>query len=148
MERTWPALPESIPEICQWVYEAARRVGFAEREAGRWVLAVEEVTINIVHYAYPDGGAGTIGVDIDLTPSDMTVRISDSGRPFDPLGNPDPAIHASLEEREIGGLGIYLARKVMDRIHYERRDPRNILTLSKQLPLRSPSLDGRGVGGG
>jgi anti-sigma regulatory factor (Ser/Thr protein kinase) len=148
MERTWPALPESVSAICRWVQETARRVGFSEKEAERWVLAVEEVTINIVKYAYGGGVAGTIAVEIDRSASGMTVRIADSGRPFNPLAAPDPAMHASLEERDIGGLGIYLARKLMDQVDYERRDKENILTLSKRLPLRSPSLDGRGAGGG
>ncbi len=133
MERTWPALPESVPEICQWVHEAARLVGFAEREAERWVLAVEEVTINIVKYAYRDGPAGTIIAEIIPLDDWLTVRIIDTGRSFNPLDNPGPKLDASLEEREIGGLGIFLARKVMDRIHYEREDGKNILTLTKHL---------------
>ena len=133
MERTWPTLPESVPEICQWVYEEARRVGFAEREAERWVLAVEEVTINIVHYAYGDSKAGTITVEGLPSASSLTVRISDTGRPFNPLAAPDPKLDAPLAEREIGGLGIYLARKVMDRIDYEREDGKNVLTLTKHL---------------
>ena len=133
MERTWPTLPESVPEICQWVYEEARRVGFAEREAERWVLAVEEVTINIVKYAYGESTAGTITVQIFPSGNGLTVQIADSGRPFNPLANPEPRLNASLEEREIGGLGIYLARKVMDRIDYEREDGKNILTLTKRL---------------
>ena len=65
----------------------------------------------------------------------MTVRISDTGRSFDPLAAPDPNLTTALEERSIGGLGIYLARKVVDRIHYERRGGKNILTLNKQLSL-------------
>jgi serine/threonine-protein kinase RsbW len=134
MERVWPALPESVPEICQGVYETARRVGFSDREAKRWVLAVEEVTVNIVRYAYRDGPAGTITVDITPGATGMTVRISDSGTPFNPLAAPEPNTGAPLEEREIGGLGIHLARKVVDRIHYERGSGKNILTLSKQLP--------------
>ncbi|MBI5586070.1 MAG: ATP-binding protein [Deltaproteobacteria bacterium] len=134
MKKTWPAVSDSVPAICLWVFEAAREAGFSEREAERWVLAVEEVAINIVHYAYPDGTAGTIAVEIDLSASAMTVRIADSGRPFNPLAAPEPDIEASLAAREIGGLGIYLARKVVDHIHYERRDEENILALSKQLP--------------
>ena len=63
MNRVWPAVPDSVPEICQWVYDTARRAGFPEREAERWVLAVEEVAINIVHFAYRDGLAGTIAVE-------------------------------------------------------------------------------------
>lgn len=136
MKRSWPAISEAVSEICLWVFEAAREAGFSEKEAERWVLAVEEVTINIVKYAYKDGGAGTIAVEIDLSPSGMTARVADSGRPFNPLAAPEPDVLASLEEREIGGLGIFLTRKVMDRIHYERRDDKNILTLSKRLPVK------------
>lgn len=135
MRKTWPAVPDSVPEICQWVYDLARETGFSEREAERWVLAVEEVAINIVHYAYGDGPAETIEVETLPSPSGMTVRLLDSGRSFDPLAAPDPNLKAALEERKIGGLGIHLARKVVDRILYERRDGKNILTLSKQLPL-------------
>ncbi len=135
MRRTWPAVPDSVPEICQWVYDAAQRAGFPEQEAERWELAVEEVAINIVHYAYGNGPVGTIELEAGFSTSGMTVQISDTGLSFNPLAAPEPKIGAALEEREIGGLGIYLARKVVDRIHYERRDGKNILTLSKQLPL-------------
>jgi anti-sigma regulatory factor (Ser/Thr protein kinase) len=133
MERTWPALPESVSEICQWVQETARGVGFSEKEAERWVLAVEEVTINIVKYAYRDGPQGTIAVEISPSAVELAVQIADTGRAFNPLTTAEPRLDAPLEEREIGGLGIYLARKVMDRIDYERRDEKNILTLSKHL---------------
>jgi serine/threonine-protein kinase RsbW len=135
MTRVWPAISDSVTEICQWVYDAALRVGFPEREAKRWVLAVEEVTINIVHYAYGDDVAGTIDVEIIPSVDGLTVQIADAGQSFNPLASPEPKLDASLEEREIGGLGIYLTRKVMDRIEYERRDEKNILTLNKQLPL-------------
>ena len=135
MTRVWPAVPDSVPEICRWVYDTARSAGFSEREAERWVLAVEEVTINIVHYAYGDGPAGTIEVETVPSADGLTVHLSDSGRSFNPLAFPDPNTKATLEERDIGGLGIYLARKVVDRIHYERRDEKNILTLSKQRTL-------------
>jgi serine/threonine-protein kinase RsbW len=136
MKKNWPAVSDAVPDICLWVSEAAREAGFSEREAERWVLAVEEVAINIAHYAYGDGAAGTIAVEIDRSGSGMTVRISDSGRPFNPLAAPEPEINAPLEKREIGGLGIYLARKVVDRSHYERRDDKNVLTLSKRIPVR------------
>jgi serine/threonine-protein kinase RsbW len=133
--RTWAAVPESVPEICEWVYTSARDVGFPEREAERWVLAVEEVTLNIVKYAYLDGPAGMIEVENFQSTSGLTVQISDDGRSFNPLAAPYPDVKATLEEREVGGLGIYLARKMVDRIHYERQGEKNILTLSKQLPL-------------
>jgi anti-sigma regulatory factor (Ser/Thr protein kinase) len=134
MKKEWPAVIDSVPDICTWVLAEARETGFSEREAERWMLAVEEVTVNIVHYAYRDGPVGKIAVDVNRSASGMTIGISDSGRPFNPLSAPDPAIHTPLEKRAIGGLGIFLARKVVDRIHYERRAGRNILTLRKQLP--------------
>jgi anti-sigma regulatory factor (Ser/Thr protein kinase) len=135
MVKTWPAVPDSVPEICQWVYDTARSAGFPKGEAERWELALEEVAINIVRYAYGDGPVGTIEIEVRLASSGMSVQISDTGQSFNPLAAPEPKIGAALEEREIGGLGIYLARKVVDRVQYERRDGKNILTLSKQLSL-------------
>ena len=111
-----------MPEICQWVDDTARSVGFPEREAERWELALEEVAINIVHYAYGDDPVGMIELEIRRSTSEMTVQISDTGQPFNPLAAPEPKIGVALEERKIGGLWIYLARKVVDRVHYERRD--------------------------
>ena len=90
MTRVWPAVPDSVPEIGQWVYDTARSASFSEREAQQWVLAVEEVTVNIVHYAYGDGPVGTIEIETVPSADGLTVHLSDNGRSFNPLAAPDP----------------------------------------------------------
>jgi anti-sigma regulatory factor (Ser/Thr protein kinase) len=97
-------------------------------------VAVEEVFVNIAHYAYTNG-IGKVLVSAGLLKDQSSVRIifTDSGIPYDPTKKEDPDVTLSAEEREIGGLGIYMTRKLMDDIAYERKNGRNILTLRKAL---------------
>jgi anti-sigma regulatory factor (Ser/Thr protein kinase) len=96
-------------------------------------LAAEEIFINIASYAYAHD-TGFVAISIDIT-EDKTVRIvfEDNGKPFDPLSRPDPDITLSADERNIGGLGIFMVKKTMDNIYYEYRGGKNILTIEKGL---------------
>ena len=97
-------------------------------------LAVEEVFVNIAHYAYaPDAGDAEILVRTDEETGTIEIEFRDSGIPFDPLAKPDPDVTLSAEERKIGGLGIYLVKKNMDAVTYRRQDGQNILTLTKKV---------------
>ena len=96
-------------------------------------LAVEEIFVNIAHYAYIDGGDVRITCDVDDNPPVLTVTFADSGKPFDPLAKPDPDVTADVEDRGIGGLGIFLTKKYMDNVVYQYRDGQNILEISKKL---------------
>ena len=96
-------------------------------------LAVEEIFVNIVLYAYaPD--TGTAAVSFDIT-EDRVARIifEDSGVPYDPLAKEDPDVTLSANERQIGGLGIFMVKKTMDSVSYEYSEGKNILTLEKRL---------------
>ena len=84
-----------------------------------------------VHYAYP-GKSGQVLVECDKSDK-LVFTITDSGVPFDPTQQEDPDMTQSAEERPIGGLGIFLVRQIMDDIRYERKDDKNILTLTKKL---------------
>ena len=97
-------------------------------------LSIEEAVENVVRYAY-DGGIGWIEVGTSLDVDDLllTVELKDAGVPFNPLDKPDPDITLSAEERQIGGLGIYLCKKLMDSITYHYQDGCNILTMTKKL---------------
>lgn len=96
-------------------------------------VAVEEIYVNIAHYAYgtEGGGDATIRLKYDEAKRTVDVIFIDSGMPYDPLAKPDPDITLSVEEREIGGLGIFMVKKSMDDMRYERKDDQNILTLTK-----------------
>ena len=96
-------------------------------------LAVEELVTNTIGYGYDDGGEHSIDVVLRIEGDTLTVEIADDGRAFDPLQAPEPDLGAPLEERAVGGLGIYLVRKTMDGVAYRRQDGRNVVTLTKHV---------------
>ena len=96
-------------------------------------LAIEELVTNTIGYGYDDGGEHSIDVVLRIEGDTLTVEIADDGRAFDPLQAPEPDLGAPLEERAVGGLGIYLVRKTMDGVAYRRQDGRNVVTLTKHV---------------
>ena len=97
-------------------------------------LAVEEIFINIANYAYrPNKGNATIRVEVSENPLQVALTFVDRGVPYDPLARQDPDITLPAEQREIGGLGIFLVKQTMDDVTYEYKDGQNILTLKKSL---------------
>ena len=97
-------------------------------------VAVEEVYVNIASYAYaPETGPVTIRVETEADPSRVSVTFMDRGVPYDPLKKPDPDVTLSAEERQIGGLGIYMVKKSMDGMEYAYQNGQNILTIHKNI---------------
>lgn len=98
-------------------------------------LVVEELGINVVNYAYDDGGEHEFTIAVTSAEESLTLEIVDAGRAFDPLNDaPEPDLEASLEDRPIGGLGVYLVRTIMDELRYRREDGRNRFTAVKRRP--------------
>jgi len=94
-------------------------------------IAIDEIFSNIAHYAYHPGvGNATVRMLVD---SEIIIEFEDSGIAYDPLSAEDPDITLSLEEREIGGLGIFMVKKLMDSVEYRRDGDNNILTIKKRL---------------
>ena len=97
-------------------------------------LSIEETVENVVQYAYKDGiGWMEVGTNLDKNGLMLTITLKDAGKPFNPLEKPDPDINLPLEEREIGGLGIYLCKQLMDEVQYRYEDGCNILTMKKNI---------------
>jgi anti-sigma regulatory factor (Ser/Thr protein kinase) len=97
-------------------------------------VAMEEVFVNIAHYAYPESdGDMMLHIGFDDESRTVTFRMTDKGIPFDPLKKPDPDITLSAEDREIGGLGIFIAKKTMDSISYSYNNGENVLTMIKKI---------------
>lgn len=97
-------------------------------------VAVEEIFVNIASYAYtPDVGMATIQAEILEDPKRIEITFIDKGIPYNPLAKEDPDTTLSAEERQIGGLGIYMVKKSMDAMRYEHTDGQNILTLVKNI---------------
>ena len=95
-------------------------------------VALEELYVNIAHYAYPDK-KGEAEIDVSVADGYVTITLIDSGIPYDPLAKPDPDVTLSAEKRQIGGLGIFMSKKLMDKISYEYSDAKNKLTVKKKI---------------
>ncbi|MGI5904954.1 MAG: ATP-binding protein [Candidatus Pararuminococcus gallinarum] len=96
-------------------------------------LAVEEIFVNIARYAYhPYVGEARVRCEAGGDPFQIIVGFADRGRPYNPLDRQDPDVTLDAQRRQIGGLGIFMAKKLMDDIQYEYRDGKNILTLRKK----------------
>ena len=97
-------------------------------------LSIEEAVENVVRYAY-EGGIGWLeaGTSLDKDKLVLTVELRDAGVPFNPLEREDPDITLSAEEREMGGLGIFLCKQMMDNLDYRYEDGNNILTMTKKI---------------
>ena len=97
-------------------------------------VAVEEIYVNVASYAYaPLSGKAKVRVELSDNPSSVSITFIDHGVPYNPLAKVDPDVHAEASDRPIGGLGIYMTKKMMDDVTYEYKDGENILTLKKNL---------------
>lgn len=95
-------------------------------------VSLEELFVNIAHYAYPEGN-GWAEIRVGVTDGVASITLIDGGIPYDPLKKPDPDVTLAAEDRQIGGLGIYMVKKKMDEMTYEHRDGKNVLTIRKKL---------------
>ncbi len=130
---TMEAKVESIPVITEFVDGLLEEMGSSMKAQMQVDVALDELLSNVAYYAYKDG-AGSFTVTFEVRGEDTAViTLIDQGIPYDPLAKEDPDISLSAEERPIGGLGIYLVKKTMDELIYERRDEKNILTIVKKV---------------
>ena len=132
IEKEFTAKDESLAAVQAFAEEELEKADCPMKLMMQVSVAIEEVFVNIAHYAY-DGEEGNMKLGIDFEGGVMTFRFTDSGMPFDPLAKRDPDITLSAEERQIGGLGIFMVKKTMDEVTYERKKGNNILTLKKNL---------------
>jgi sigma-B regulation protein RsbU (phosphoserine phosphatase) len=122
---------DTIPQLNEYIDCICEENGIDMEIAMSLNLAIEEAVVNVMSYAYPDGAQGEVKIESAVDPNQITFVITDNGIPFDPTAKEDVDVTLSAEERPIGGLGIHLIRQIMTHISYERKDGKNILTLSK-----------------
>ena len=96
-------------------------------------LVLEEAVVNVINYAYPKEDHESIYLSAKMQDGSIIFVLSDSGKEFDPTMAPDADVTLSAEDRQIGGLGIFLIRQIMNEVRYERIDGKNVLTLEKKL---------------
>ena len=125
------AKPENLGAVLDFVAQKLEAVDCPGKTRRQIAIAIEEIFVNIANYAYnPKTGGALIRV---LVGEDVAIEFEDGGKPYNPLEKADPDITASLEERETGGLGIFMVKNMMDAVDYRREGNRNILTVRKKL---------------
>ncbi|MDE7031229.1 MAG: ATP-binding protein [Lachnospiraceae bacterium] len=133
-ELTIDATVENIVQVTSFVEEKLEALGCPMKAQMQISVAIDELFGNIAHYAYnPEVGPATVRVEVIRSPLAVVITFIDNGVQYDPLAKEDPDTALSAEEREIGGLGIYMVKKSMDEITYEYREGQNILRIRKNI---------------
>lgn len=126
----FPAAIPSLPDLLASLSECARDAGFSEHKIGSIELVVEEAIVNIIKYSYKEAeGTVTVICSVDNGRKSIRIDIIDSGTPFNPLTKDTPDTTSGIEDRAIGGLGIFFIKKMTDNAEYRREDDRNILSI-------------------
>ena len=134
---------ENLASVLEFIEGALEVVDCPMKTSITIQVAAEEIFVNIAHYAYDsdDENVGDVNIKLWFTekseanPLAVNIEFADAGKPYNPLDNADPDITLSAEERDIGGLGVYMVKKSMDSVNYEYKDKLNILTIVKNIRL-------------
>ncbi len=131
---TIPAERDRLDQVQDFIDQNLAGVEYSPEAQIQLQIAVEELFVNIASYAYAPGhGDAVIGCRVEEDPPSITVQLRDWGKPFDPLAKKDADVTLSAEDRDIGGLGIYMVKNSMDAVDYKREDGQNVLTIRKNL---------------
>ena len=132
--KTFPAKVEVLSKVISFVEENLEKYNCPIKIQTAMCVALEEVFVNIANYAYlgKDGNV-VININYELENKTIIFQIIDNGVQFNPLNKPEPNISLSVDEREIGGLGIFITKKTMDVVSYTYENDKNILTLIKKI---------------
>ncbi|HOO79849.1 MAG TPA: ATP-binding protein [Lachnospiraceae bacterium] len=128
------AKEKELDRVLEFVNNMVKDIQCSQRAMIQLDVAVEELFVNIAHYAYGEnGGDALIVAEMQKESAILSVTFIDSGMPYNPLQKEDPDITLSVEERQIGGLGIYMVKKTMDEIFYQYKNGQNHLTIKKKM---------------
>ena len=123
---------EILDELRTFVGDQAREAGFSSKDIYSIQLAADEAASNVIEHAYDGRPGGMFDISCRFQKGRLIITLLDHGKPFDPSKVEAPDLKADLLDRKIGGLGIYLMRKLMDEVHYETTKAGNLLTLVKR----------------
>lgn len=133
-ELTLKATMENLDSLQEFIRNQLETAGCSMKLMMQIEIAVEEIFVNIVHYAYsPDVGDVMVKCETQQEPLSVAIQFRDQGVPFNPLLKKDADTTLSADERQIGGLGILMVKKSMDSIEYSYKDGYNILTIRKNV---------------
>ena len=128
-----PADPAQLSVLTEFLREFGSAAALAPAQVGNFELALEEIFLNIVMHGSEPGVTPRVEVSLDLGTDAVTMTVEDDGPQFDPLSLPPPDVTATLADRKVGGLGVFLVRNIMDTVTYARTAGRNQLRISKRL---------------
>ena len=130
---TLPNDVQEVPRLAAFVDDICEVAGIDMGTTMKMNLAIEEAVVNVMNYAYPSGVKGEVRIEAGVREGYVEFVISDDGTPFNPTEVEDANTTLSAEERQIGGLGIFLVKHFMDIVEYKYVDGQNVLTLRKNL---------------
>lgn len=135
VERIFPAHQDQLEQVQRFVEEQVEQYNCPAKVKFQLAVAVEEIFVNIAHYAYhpQQVGTATIRCCVGGDPLQVTIQFLDNGKPFNPLAKEDADITLSAEERRIGGLGILMVKRSMDAVDYTYENGNNVLTIKKSI---------------
>ena len=131
--KTFAGQYTSLAAIADFIAQAAQEVGLNSKDTYAVKLAVDEACTNIIQHGYKGMDPGSIILSFRIEPERILVQITDFGHVFEPADAPEPDVVAALEDRELGGLGLYLIYQTMDNIDYVASEEGNTLTFTKLL---------------
>lgn len=130
-EQEFSASIDCLQDVISFIEQELEVADCPMRTVMQISVAAEEIFANIASYAYPKGGENAL-IGISANEHETVIRFTDTGIPFNPLAKADPDVTLPAEQREIGGLGIFMVKKTMDEILYQRDGQKNILTITKR----------------
>lgn len=130
--QTFPGCYDSLDDIRRFAARSAESAGLSAEETYAVQLAVDEASANIIDHAYGGECQGDIECICTVEPDALTIELRDRGQPFDPTDVAEPDLECPLDDRQTGGLGLVLMRKLMDAVRFEFGDEGNTLTLVKR----------------
>jgi serine/threonine-protein kinase RsbW len=132
---TFQVQSEAMALVRVFVTDFTTRNAMASEEQSRILIVLEELLTNVEKFGYRNRPSGFAEVALELDGTRLRIEFADDGDPFDPLQAPPPDLDAPIEERGVGGLGIYLVRALADEVHYSRVGERNVLQLTRRVVL-------------
>ena len=124
-----------IDRLAEWVSIVGKKRGLCDDVIHEARLTLEEIVVNIIVHGYGKEAASDapIEIEMDVVADLLSMQVKDQARPFNPVDAPEPDLDVPFEDREIGGLGIVIVRRLIDSVDYSHEDGRNVLTMKKRI---------------
>jgi len=124
---------QELDNVARFVEEIGEELGLDMELQMNLNLVMEEMVSNVIFYAYPEGSDATIELTAESDGKELTFVLSDQGREFDPTKKEDTDMDVNPAERELGGMGIFIVKNIMNRVTYQRLEGKNLLTMKKEI---------------